>query len=934
MNAVFPDRADLLPVLSIAGAQHGVVMPARPTGFGIEEEQVADRRPYGGWITAELRDPGVAAVFGKQDGSFVAAHPANLVVDEENVMERVSASLHRGHNLASTARGDGQTGGRMFAPVWAIIGVPMGVNRTGETILHYRLLKKIGEGGMGVVYLAQDSRLGRQVAIKFLAEAIDSEVRSLRRFFSEARTASALNHPNICTVYDIGEHDGRPYIVMELLKGQTLDYRLAAGPLLVDSLLDIGIHVADALDAAHAGGIIHCDIKPANLFLTDRGQVKVLDFGIARPPVDTDLSARPMTTRASSTTDGLEVAGTLPYMSPEQARGEALDARSDIFSFGATLYELATGHRAFAGSSAAVVLDELLNRNPPPAVTFNRTLPRELQSVLEKALEKDPTLRYQHVSELRTDLARIRRDTQLERVRPESGGRQRSQERRMGVLGRTPAWVWATLAVAALLVALIIERQRSGVSETRVRSLAVLPLVNATGDRSLEYLSDGLTVSLINSLADVREFSVKSRASVFRYKGKNESPQAIGRELQVDALLTGTLTRRGDGLRVDVELLDTVSGNQSWGDQFDRRASDIFALEDDIARSVAEELALRLAPDAERRLSRRYTTSIEAYHLYLRGAYHASTFKRDGLNRAIASYKEALALDPRNALAYAGLAHAYLWFTDWYAPSREVSPPALEAARRAVEIDDTLADAHGVLGLITLIYEWDWPLAEREFRRALDLNPKDARTRAYYAWLLAALNRRDEAEAEARRAQESDPLSSEAVTVASLALYLARSNDLAEQFARQVIKSDPAFTWAYVVLGRTVQAKGRSNEAISLLERARSLEPNLSEALAALGNAYSAGARSGEARRVLSQLTRLAGRQYVSPMDFATLHAGLGEREEALSWLERAHAQRSYLMPFIDALPFFDMLDSEPRFQAILLRLKLPDAPKAAATRP
>jgi TolB-like protein/tRNA A-37 threonylcarbamoyl transferase component Bud32/Tfp pilus assembly protein PilF len=807
---------------------------------------------------------------------------------------------------------------------------PMDRSFTGQTISHYRICEPVGEGGMGVVYRAEDPRLSRQVAVKVLRERFADDDEALRRFLAEARAACALNHPRICTVYDVGQHEGQPYLVMELVRGQTLDKVLAGGPLPVAELLSLAIQLADALAAAHAAGVVHCDIKPGNLMVTDHG-LKVLDFGVARAlRADTAAMTTTMARAADQVPVPQTVTGTLPYMSPEQVRGEPLDARTDVFSCGATLYEMATGQRAFAGGSVELIVDAVVRRQPVPAAEINAVLPRALDAILQKALEKDRSRRYQHMSELHTDLTRLRRDLDAPSAvmpTPERAGR--SGARLAGRIRRA-----SLLAGGAVLLALAVwvgPRLLLEPHSHRVGSIAVLPIANATGDHELEYLSDGLTMRLINILADVPGLHVKSRAAVFRYKGRSDDPQSLGRELQVDALLTGTITRRGDRLIVDAELVESGTGNQFWGRQFDHLPSEVFALEDDIARAIAAELTLELAPESDRRFSRRHTENIQAYQLYLRGAYQASTFRKEGLQRAIQYYQEALSIEPRYALAHSGMAHALFWLTDWYAPSQEVSPPALEAARRALDIDETLADAHAVQGLVTLVYAWDWPAAERAFQRALELNPADARTRAYYAWLLTALRRRDEGVAQAIQAQQTDSLSSEAVTVAALALYLARRFDLAEQYSRQVLMADPGYTWAHIVLGRTLGATGRGADAVPVVEGARQLEPTLSEAVAAVGEAYARTGRTAEALAALATLHQLTATQYVSPLDVATVHAGLGDVRQSLDWLERAYDRRCYLMPFIDDLPFFDRLDREPRFQALLARLGLP-APTIPAT--
>ena len=760
---------------------------------------------------------------------------------------------------------------------------------------------------MGVVYRAHDIRLQRPVAVKFLSEDASRNLGAPDRFLREARAASALNHPNICTLHDVGEHEGRTFLVMELLEGQTLARRLEDGPMPVEALLETAAQVADGLEAAHAKGIVHRDIKPANLFLTLDGRAKVLDFGLARHSL---LAAVGVTapTLSRDTAAGA-VLGTPGYMSPEQVEGHAVDARTDIFALGAVLYEMATGRRAFPGASLAVVFDAIRKEAPPAVRQVNPRVPEALARVIDRSLEKDPKLRYQHVSDLRAELARIRRD---HAAPPDS---RRDPRRSSSLLG-----VGAALAAIAIAAWAFLPRR------TGFDSVAVLPFANATGDPGMEYLSDGLTVSLINKLTDLRRLRVKSRSAVFRYKDRAGDPLLAGRELGVRGVVLGTVSRRGEHLVVSAELVETATGDQVWGGQFSRRAADLFALEEDVTRGLAERLALRLTPEEARRISRRYTDNSEAYDLYLRGAFHASTFREEGLKRAIEYYRRALAVDPHYALAYTGMAHAYFWFTDWYAPSKEVSPLALDAARRALSIDDRLADAHGLLALVTLIYEWDWPLAEREFRLALELDPADARSRAYFAWLLVVTGRGEEAITEARHAQERESLSPEVFSIAGLVLSLARRHEEAIATARRALELDPGFTWAHIVSGRALQALGHFGEALGHLEKAHQLEPRLPEALASLANAHAASGDIGAARAKLAELEALAQQRYVSPFDLAIVHAGLKETEKALSGLERAYVERSYLMPSLGALFVFDALRSEPRFEQLLRRMDLPSA--------
>jgi serine/threonine protein kinase/Tfp pilus assembly protein PilF len=776
----------------------------------------------------------------------------------------------------------------------------------GQAVSHYRIEERLGEGGMGVVYRAQDIRLQRAVALKFLSEAASRNLGAPDRFLREARAASALNHPNICTLHDVGEHEGRTFLVMELLEGQTLARRLEDGPMPVETLLEVAAQVAAGLEAAHAKGIVHRDIKPANLFLTQDGRAKVLDFGLARQGLPAAADGVTAPTISHHTAAGA-VLGTPGYMSPEQIEGRPVDARTDIFALGAVLYEMATGRRAFEADSLAGVFDAIRKEAPPAVRRVNPRVPEALAHVIDRSLEKDPKLRYQHVSDLRAELARVRRD----HTAPPASR-------------RNPRRSWSLLGVAAALAALALAAWAFLPRRAAFDSVAVLPFANATGDPGMEYLSDGLTVSLINKLTDLRRLRVKSRSAVFRYKDRAGDPLLAGRELGVRGVVVGTVSRRGEQLVVAAELVETATGDQVWGEQFSRRAADLFALEDDVARGLAERLALRLTPEEARRISRRYTDNSEAYDLYLRGAFHASSFREEGLKRAVEYYRRALAIDPRYALAYTGMAHAYFWFTDWYAPSKEVSPLALDAARRALSIDDRLADAHGLLALVTLIYEWDWPVAEREFRLALELDPADARTRAYFAWLLVVTGRREEAIADARRAQERESYSPEVYSIAGLVLSLARRHEEAVATAGRALDLDPGFTWAHIVAGRAFQALGRFGEALDHLEKAHQLEPRLPEAIASLANAHAASGDLGAARAKLAELEALARQRYVSPFDLAIVYAGLKDKEKTLSGLERAYSERSYLMPSLGALFLFDALRSEPRFKQLLLRMDLP----------
>ncbi len=777
----------------------------------------------------------------------------------------------------------------------------------GVQLGRYRIVAHLGTGGMGEVYRARDALLERDVAIKILSQHLADDADALKRFEREAKAVAALSHPNILNIHDFGSDPGLAYAVMELLEGETLRSRLFKSPLPADKTLEIGISIAEGLAAAHSKGVIHRDVKPENIFLTSDGRVKILDFGLARLKPVLSEQERAQVPTQSVETEMSSIKGTIPYMSPEQVRGGALDARSDIFSLGCVLYEMLSGKRAFSGESSADTMSSILKEEP----AF-KEIPLQFHEVVKHCLEKNPEQRFHSAHDLAFALRAVSQETNSAKA----------------TLQRAPAarrvsqlYIWIIAGLAALLTGLIIYLYPK--SGGAIDSLAVLPFSNATGNSEMEYLSDGLTVNLINSLTDLRQISVKSKHAVFRYKGRLQDPQLAGRDLGVKGVITGTVGRRGESLLVSVELVDTVTGNQLWGIQLNRPASDIFALEDDIVRSIVKELSLRFAPETDRRLSKRYTENTEAYHLYLRGSFHASTFREEGLKRAIEYYRKALAHDPHFALAYTGLAHAYFWFTDWYTPSKDVSPLSLDASRKALDIDGNLADAHGMLGLVTFIYQWDWPVAEREFVRALELNPKDARSRAYYAWFLVAIQQVDKAIAEANRARENESLSAEVSTVAGLAFYLARQYDQAFQSESHAIYLDPQFTWAYILRGRALEAQGRFKEAISDLEQARKLEAELPEALASLAHVYAVAGRTPEARKILAELMQLADRRHVAPLDIAIVYAGLGDHNSALNWLEHAYKERSYLMPSVATLHYFNGLHSDPRFQQLLAQMNL-----------
>jgi len=579
-----------------------------------------------------------------------------------------------------------------------------------QTISHYRILEKLGGGGMGVVYEAEDLKLGRHVALKFLPQEFAKDRQALERFKREARAASALNHPNICTIHDIDEQDGHAFIVMELLEGHTLKHRIEGKPLRTDDLFDLAVQITDALAAAHKKGIVHRDIKPANIFVTDDGHAKILDFGLAKitaPAVAHAAGASSLPTASTAgellTSPGTAM-GTVAYMSPEQVRGEELDARTDLFSFGAVLYEMATGQSAFAGNTAGVISHAILSQTPLSPLRLNPELPPKLEEIISKALEKDRKLRYHSAMDIRIDLQRLKRDADSSRVAAQSAT--------VPAIVTRPWWhSKAVLEGSAILLVIVLVGAGwfygfRGRGET-IDSIAVLPFVNTSGNPDTEYLSDGLADSLINSLSQVPKLRVAPRSTVFRYKGQTVDPQKIGRDLNVGAVLTGRVVQRGDVLIIGTELLDVAHESQLWGEQYNRKLTDVLVIQEDIANAISEKLRLKLSGKEQQQLTKNYTANPEAYQDYLKGRYWWNKRTEYGFRKGIEYFQQAIAKDPTYALAYSGLADCYSLLAVYdIVPPKEAYPKAKEAALKALEIDNTLDEAHTSLGFVNANYDW------------------------------------------------------------------------------------------------------------------------------------------------------------------------------------------------------------------------------------
>jgi len=781
----------------------------------------------------------------------------------------------------------------------------------GVELSHYRILEEIGGGGMGVVYRARDAHLDREVAVKVLSPGTITDEAARKRLRKEALTLSKLNHPNIATVYDFDTQRGVDFLVMEYIPGITLSERLAAGPLPEKEVVRLGVQLSDGLAAAHERGVVHRDLKPGNLRLTSDGRLKILDFGIAK-------LWRPLTETAAteSSLRSHSISGTLPYMAPEQLAGEEADARTDIHGAGFVLYEMATGQRPFAEVQSGQLLGALMRKAPVPPTTLNPKVSAELERIIGKCVEKEPENRYQSAKELAIDLRRLGAPST---VAAPVQKRERYSPKLILVAGALLVAVFVTLFT--LNVNGWRDRLFGKTATPRIGSLAVLPLENLSGDSGQEYFADGMTEALITTLSQISALKVTSRTSVMHYKGTRKTVPQIAQELHVDAVLEGSVMRDANHLRVTAQLIHAPTDTHLWAESYERDLRDILAVQNEVAHAITSEINVKLTAQEQERLARTHPVNFAAHDAYFKARFHLQQGTEDQLREAKAYFEEAARIDSNYAPAYAGLADYYL-LTDELSP-RVAMPKAKEYVQKALTLDDRLADAHATLAFIKFYGDWDWLGADKEFERAIELSPSYAEAHRSYSDFLSEMGRHDQALAEIRTAQELDPFSATVILDGGWALYYAREYDRAIEQCRKVLDLDPHSVSALDCVGSAHLATGAYDQAIAEYSALVTSSGNEPLRLASLGCAYASAGKKIQAQRILAQLNEASKTHYVPPYFLGVVHAAMGDKEAAFSWLEKAYEEHDSYLVRLRVEPLMDPLRPDPRFEKLLHRMNL-----------
>jgi eukaryotic-like serine/threonine-protein kinase len=802
----------------------------------------------------------------------------------------------------------------------------------GQAISHYTILEKLGEGGMGVVYRAHDQTLHRDVALKFLTVNEIDDPMGRVNILQEARTISALNHPNICTIYEVGEADGRPYLAMEYIEGHTLSQEITSMGMAADVVIRYGMQLADALAHAHERGIVHRDLKAGNVIVTPSGRLKVLDFGLSKR-LEQKVS-EDTTQFDRSWNEQHSITGTLPYIAPELLKGQEADARSDIWALGVLLYEMAAGKRPFRGGTAYELSAVILRENPPP---ITPALPPVLQSVIDKCLDKDRGQRYHSGGEVRAALEAAATASRSERIPIAALAvhetELRSKRIQKQLWYRVITFAAVVVAIAAVLWTVGRPHKAPAAPPGAIQSVAVLPLDNLSGDPGQDYFSDGMTDALITELSHIRKLRVISRTSVMQYKRTQKPVSEIARDLSVDAVVEGSVVRANGRVRISAKLIQTSVEQTLWGDSYERDFTDVLALQGDVATAIARGIQVELSAPELSQLASRRTVVPEAYELFLKGRFEAEKRTPQSITNSAELFKSAIAKDPTYAAAYAGLAASLLNLSTYQIrPAVEVMPPAKEAARKALELDEGLAEAHAALAAIRF-YHLEWDGVESEFQRAIALDPGYATAMHWYALSLAAMGRHEESITEIKLAREIDPRSLIINANTGWCYYLAGDMDRAIEEEKNTLKLGPGFIVVHGYLGQAYLEKKVYDQAIEEFRQTVSLAPGDMSRKADLGNAYARAGKNEQAQEILQEFLHAPQGKYISSYDWAMLYAGMGKKQETLSWLEKAYEERNGRIANLAVHPQFAFLHGEPRFESLLAHMNVPMNLRHPATR-